>query len=333
LVLGARVRVSRDFAKFRNPYPPHKYRRGRLCDHLEFSIENSQRFLVARLSSLGDVVCSLPAASALKKGIPGAHVTWAVSPKFADVVRACSSVDEVVDPGGVSGKFVAALDLQGLLKSARVIARAKAETKVGYHWQREGSALVSRRVLPDPSSLHIVDQYVDVARAVGGEADRAEFGLVPDPSAVERMRALVGVDDFVVINPGAAWASKRWPPAHVAALIDALPIPVVLTGAAGDTSAAEAAAASKKDPIDLTGKTSISELIALISLARAHVGGDTGSTHIAAALGIPAIGLYSATSPTRSCPYGQIHRCHYQPDGLARIEPSVVLGSVMEAIG
>jgi len=59
-------------------------------------------------------------------------------------------------------------------------------------------------------------------------------------------------------------------------------------------------------------------------LAVAHVGGDTGSTHIAAALGIPAVGLYSITRPVRSCPYGQIERCLYEPRGLKYILPDQV---------
>lgn len=304
----------------------------------------AKRFLISRLSSLGDVVCSLPAASALKRGVPDAHVTWAVDARFADIVRCCSAVDDVIlrDAHLPTEGFDSALDLQGLMKSALIVSRAKAAKKVGYHWQREGSAWFSGRVLPDPSSLHVVDQYVDVARAVGGEADRAEFNLMPSPEAVESMvsalaplatgRRWEAGSAFVVVNPGAAWASKRWPTAHFAELIDGLACPVVLIGSKGETAAEEVAAQCQSKPVNLSGQTTISELIALISLASAHVGGDTGSSHIAAALGIPAIGLYSATRPQRSCPYGQIHRCHYETEGLTRIQPSDVLKTVREAI-
>lgn len=294
---------------------------------------SSRRFLISRLSSLGDVVCSLPAAAALKQGIPEAHVTWVVSPRFADVVRACHAVDQVLTSAPEGGEaFEATLDLQGLLKSALVVSRLKAEKKVGYHWQREGSGLFSRRVMPDPSSLHVVDQYVDVARAVGGDADRADFAFAPTTEAVSAMRPSVP-QDFIVVNPGSAVASKRWPVEHFAALIEELPMKVVLVGASHETAGDEIMALCKKKPVNLTGHTSIAELIALISMARAHIGGDTGSSHIAAALGIPAIGLYSTTRPVRSCPYGQIDRCHYDPKGLALIQPADVLTTVHEAIG
>ena len=295
-----------------------------------------RRFLISRLSSLGDVVCSLPAAAALKKGVPDAEVTWVVDKRFAAIVEACSAVDRVVvrqkGSAPIDGEYEAALDLQGLLKSAWVIARVKAEKKVGYHWQREGSALFSQRVLPDPTSLHVVDQYVDVARAVGGEADRAEFLLAPSAEATESVKQKLTGEPFVVINPGAAWASKRYPPASIATLIDALPVSTVLIGANGETGGEEAAALAKKPTLNLTGQTSIAELIALLNLSKAHVGGDTGSSHIAAALGIPAIGLYSSTRPERSCPYGQIDRCLYNPEGLAKITPGEVVEKVMEAI-
>lgn len=300
--------------------------------------DGPRRFLISRLSSLGDVVCSLPAASALKLGVPEAHVTWVVDERFAAIVRSCQAVDEVIaqsriarSPIRFDAPFEAALDLQGLLKSALVIARAHAKEKVGYHWQREGAALFSRRVLPDPSSLHVVDQYVDVARAVGGKADRADFQLAPRQEALASVQSSLP-PRFVVINPGSAWASKRWPPERIGRLIDMIDLPVVLIGSKGETGGAEAMAHCRARPLDLTGQTGIGELVALISCAAVHVGGDTGSTHIAAALGIPAVGLYSSTRPERTCPYGQIDRCLYDPAGLGRIEPEAVRAKVAEAL-
>src|ERR1044072_755351 len=92
-----------------------------------------RRFLISRLSSLGDVVCSLPAAAALKKGVPDAGATWVGDKRFAAIVEACSAVDRVVvrqkGSAPIDGEYEAALDLQGLLKSAWVIARVKAGKK------------------------------------------------------------------------------------------------------------------------------------------------------------------------------------------------------------
>ncbi len=311
------------------------------------------RFLISRLSSLGDVVCSLPVAGALKRSFEGCEVVWAVDRRFSGVVECCRSVDRVVvwpkewrawrGLWRELGAFDAALDLQGLLKSALVLAGAKAERKLGYHWQREGAWLFSQRVLPDPTSFHVVDQYVDVARAAGADAHGAEFDLAPKAEDVEAMRGVLaeagwdGARPLALCNAGAGWASKRWPAAHFAALarkLQAEGVAVGFLGAPGDRPAFEEVLACEPGPVlDLLGKTKVRQLIALISLARVHVGGDTGSTHIAAALGVPAVGLYSITRPQRSCPYGQAERCLFDPDGLARIQPEAVLAKAMDALG
>lgn len=304
----------------------------------------SSRILISRLSALGDVVHTLPVAGALKAGIPGCHITWVVDPRFAGIVECCSMVDEriVVKPKlhpstwpRIAGEFDIALDMQGLFKSAITVARAKAPVKLGYHWQRELAWLFTSRVIPDPTSFHVVDQYVDVARAAGGVADRAEFHLKAKPEDLESVKAkLAGVGvagGYVVINPGAGWATKRWPPRHFAKLIDRLHASTarraVLIGGKGkveEEGAREVISLCAEPPASLVGQTSVRELVALMANCDAHVGGDTGSTHIAAALDKPAIGLYSITRPQRSCPYGQVDRCHYHPDGLSYIEPEPV---------
>ncbi len=308
--------------------------------------------LISRLSALGDCVCTLPVAVVLKKAFPDSRITWAVDPRFAGIIECCPSVDNIerVKPGfkpaswpSFETKFDLALDMQGLSKSGLVIARARAEKKLGYHWQRELAPFFSSPVQPDPSSLHVVDQYVDVARAAGAECDWAEFGLEPIEDDRTNCKALLAENGvtgpFVVLNAGAGWATKRWPATHFAQLSDmvsAKGISAVFIGgkADADQQAFQEVEQEAKSPIvNMLGKTSVRELVSLISLANAHVGGDTGSSHVAAALGVPAIGLYSITKPARSCPYGQIHRCHYSDTGLKDIQPESVFQSLWEAVG
>ena len=130
------------------------------------------RILISRLSALGDTVCTLPVAVALKKQFPECEITWVVDPRFEGIVECCIAVNNVVTckPSfslaslpRFEKPFDIVLDMQGLSKSALVVWRAKAPLKLGYHWQREIAPFFSRPVLPDPSSLHIVDQYLDRA--------------------------------------------------------------------------------------------------------------------------------------------------------------------------
>lgn len=332
------------------------------------------RFLISRLSSLGDVVCTLPAATALKRAFPEASISWIVSKPFADLVRGCGAVDEVIeakkslakkDWPELSDPFDAAFDLQGLFKSAWPIHLATAKAKLGYHWQREGSALFSRRVIPDPTSFHVVDQYVDVVRAYGAEADRASFGLTPsatDLANVKERLAADGITRFVVMNPGAGWETKRWPSSsfgEVAGWLAMQGLATILIGGAteADKATAEEVNASAPNPqpptpsthalpspsctevhatlpyLNIwTGKTTVGELIALLSLAQAHLAGDTGSTHIAAALGVPCVGLYSITNPRRSCPYGQFDNCFFDPVSIKNISAKQVAAKLEEVL-
>ncbi len=314
------------------------------------------KFLISRLSALGDTVCSLPAAVALKQAFPESHITWAVDPRFAGIVECCDAVDTVLPlkPSHKRGSipdfgepFDAALDLQGLLKSALVVRAAESNLKLGYHWQREGASLFSSPVLPDPSSVHVVDQYVDVARAaiqkLGGEPPESPgFRLSPkeeDTEIVQTLLAEVGVSGpFVVMNAGAGWVTKRWPAPSFAKVIDLLHengVQSVLIGgkAKADQDAAQEVLDHCECPaINLLGKTSVRQLVSLLSLANGHLAGDTGSSHIAAAINLPTVGLYSITKPQRSCPYGQIGRTLYDPDSLANIVPEVVFTRLWEAI-
>lgn len=306
-----------------------------------------------RLSALGDVVCGLPAATVIRRAVPDSEITWAVDSRFEGIVQCCDAVDHVarVAPGHglrnfrVTGQFDAVLDLQGLLKSSLVGRLTRAKRRYGYHWQRESAALLIPKVRPAAESLHIVEQVADVARvAVGTDDSAIDFALRPqsaDCVALRQRLADVGADPerFVVMNAGAGWATKRWPAASFAFVAREVAergwSPVFVGGRAASDQAAfeEVRRAGADAALSLVGQTTVRELVALISMAGAHLGGDTGSSHITAAVGRPAIGLYSITNPIRSCPYGQLHRCHYDPVALDRIAPEDVLKTLFEALG
>lgn len=273
---------------------------------------------------MGDVVCTLPVACALRDRFPDSHITWAVRPGFAPLVERCEAVN-LVEP--VMGKgtrildelkrvrswepFDLAIDAQGLTKSAVVVGAARAKQKIGYHWQRELAPFFSQKVRPDPTSIHVVDQYVDVVRAVGCQVHTARFGLAPTDDDREAISKLRPQQPYAVVHPGGGWSTKRWEPENFVAVIRSLTEKGVNPVLIGASAEAEAAASIGSDvPVtNLVGKTSLGELVALIEGAKLYVGGDTGATHIAAALGVPAVGIYLVTRPERSCPYGQFSHC------------------------
>ena len=283
------------------------------------------RVLISRLSAMGDVVCTLPVASAFKRSFPECHVTWAVQHNFAPIVERCASVDEVIPIRGRRKSlledlkkigdlepFDIAIDAQGLTKSALVVFMAKAKRKLGYHWQREISPIFSQKVRPDSSSIHVVDQYVDVARAAGCTAHRADFALKPTEGDNEAIKDLKPQGRYAVVHPGGGWATKRWPVTNFAQVCHFLTekqITPVLIGIQPEAESAERIQQLVPAAKNLVNRTNLGALIALIDNASVHIGGDTGSSHIAAALNTPAVGIYLVTRPARSCPYGQFDNC------------------------
>ncbi|MFC2301744.1 MAG: glycosyltransferase family 9 protein [Selenomonas artemidis] len=291
--------------------------------------------LIVKLSAIGDAVHALPAAYAIKETYPAAHITWVVEPPAYDIVRMCSSVDEVIVfpkkqlrtwAGFRRGfpafrrilqarRYDAALDLQGLFKSAAIAFFVRARRKIGTGFMREGAWLVSRPVRGAHIGGHIVDQNLDVARALGCAVREIRFPLqIPADavrSAAEKRTAVCGGDrPYAVLIVGASRANKIWRAAHFARLAGLLrtagitPL-LVGGGAADERRAAEIAALSEEAPPSLVGRTTFPELAALLRGACVVVGGDTGPTHLSDAVGAPTLMLMGSWPPARNGLYRQ----------------------------
>jgi heptosyltransferase-1 len=115
-----------------------------------------------------------------------------------------------------------------------------------------------------------------------------------------------GFGEFAIVNPGAGWGAKRWPPERyglVARELAKLGLrSVVNCGPGEDSLAREAEAAS--EGVAKAVRCSISELIVLTRRAKLFVGGDTGPLHLAAALRVPVVAIFGPTDPSRNGPYG-----------------------------
>jgi ADP-heptose:LPS heptosyltransferase len=162
--------------------------------------------------------------------------------------------------------------------------------------------------------VHVVDQYLDVAAFLGAEPGRVRFPFyIPeeDRAIVDAMLCAEGVgpcSPFVAVNPASALAIKQWGAENYAELIDAIHeqmgLPAVLVTADKDV-AARVQAAARRPFVNLSGRTTLKQLAAVLHRCAVHICGDTGSGHLAAALGRPVISLIGPTDPERACPYGQ----------------------------
>lgn len=298
---------------------------------------NYHNILIVKLSAIGDVIHALPVAAALKKRFPHARITWVVEKQAYDILTNNPYIDEIIIfdkanfktvcgfskhmPGFINKlcehHFDLALDLQGLFKSAAIAFFSGASKRMVYCNARELSHMVSEQICGPNQTGHVVERYLDVARALGCGIDKPEFVIRTTAAEAELAAARAkqaGLDlaqSYVALLPGTNWPNKCWPVPHFAQLVDKLyengMIPVILGSPADQVWARDITATANIPPIDLTGKTSLKELAYILRKANTVVAGDTGPMHLAAALETPVIALFGPTDPLRNGPYGEGH--------------------------
>lgn len=295
------------------------------------------RILIVRLSALGDIVHALPVLNALRKQFPDAEIDWLVEENYAAtlalaaglhrriIVRASANVSsgDVVSFASTGGYFRAmsflrsqhydaALDLQGLLKSATWARASGAKRVIGFDRDdlREplAASLYSETVKPDVSG-HVIRKNLSILRAFGVEPGPAELLLQPPASAamIKAIQTAGGSNGYIVINPGAAWPNKCWPPdrfgAVATALRDRTGLHSLVTWGPKERALAESVSQASAGAAAPAPPTSISDLAALMRSAALAISGDTGPLHIAAAVGTPIVGLFGPTRPERNGPW------------------------------
>jgi heptosyltransferase-1 len=272
--------------------------------------------------------------------MPSAQVDWLVEENYASIlsiasglhrrviVRATKSFEsaDAVSFAGVTGyinavsylrsqRYDASLDLQGLIKSS-IWARASGATRViGFDRAslREPQAawLYSETVTPEdrPAGRHVIQKNLSILSALKIEPGRPLVPLAPQASAetIAAIDSAGGPRGYIVLNPGAAWPNKRWPPerfgALAAALNDRTGLRSLVTWGPSERELADTVVRGSDGAASLAPPTSVSDLAVLMRDAALVVSGDTGPLHIAAAMGAPLVGLYGPTWPERNGPW------------------------------
>jgi heptosyltransferase-1 len=207
-------------------------------------------------------------------------------------------------------RYDVAVDLQGAMRSAALARWSGARVVYGAAEPRESPASLwyTRKVVAQ--GRHVIEQNVSVAEGMVGHRVKATAAELPrDPTAearVEQRLAECGVGEFAILNPGAGWGAKRWPAeryGEVARGLAKLGLQSILNYGPGEDELAREAEAASGGAARAMNCT-LTELIALTRRARLFVGGDTGPMHLAAALGVPVVGIFGPTDPVRNGPYG-----------------------------
>jgi heptosyltransferase-1 len=305
-----------------------------------------KRLLVVRLGSLGDLVHTLPAVSAIHRTFPAVEIDWLVDAPHRDFLALVPLLAAVIVLRDRSaGAWLAArselraraydvaLDFQGLLKSAALARLSGAQRVIGFTRKaaREGLAapFYSTRVEVG-AGQHVIEKNLALAGSIGAATDALEFPLIETDTrvvtAVRESLTRAGLSaSYALINPGAAWPNKRWPPAAfgrvTAGIRDRHGLASVVLWGPGEQEIAGTIVQSSAGAAVAAPATSLHDLVGLARHARLIVSGDTGPLHIAAAVGVPAVGLFGPTNPRRNGPWNEqdlslsrydVCDCHYE---------------------
>jgi lipopolysaccharide heptosyltransferase I len=285
------------------------------------------KFLIIRLGSLGDVIHGIPAAAALRRRYPHAHIDWVTDPRYLELLDLVECLDARIpfDPRHLMqgraaawqtlsqlrhARYDAVIDLQGLLKSAVLARLVHAHKTIGFPRAhlREPLARLFYGKAPDPGrATHVIDKNLALLSPLDVTDRTPKF-----PVSIPRTATVQGVVErlgglFAILNPGAAWPNKRWPPERFGAI--AMHIhrefgmrSLVLWGP-DERSLGDAVAAASQGTAEAAPHTTIPDIVGLARAAKLFVSGDTGPLHIAGAVGTPVVALFGPTSPERNGPW------------------------------
>src|SRR5712672_3048811 len=270
------------------------------------------RVLLVKLGSIGDIVHTLPALTALRAGLPDSEISWVVERNCAEILKDNPLLDRLIEVdtkalrrGLVSGEtlraprqqlrqlrasaFDVAIDFQGLLKSASIARLSGARRVFGY--SREGlrepasRLLLSRKVFV-PKRTHVIHKALQLVNGALGipvpmEPNRFQFpiGISPDHEMEAELAAAHTHGNFAILNPGGGWPTKLWSAERFGKLADLLwvhhGLHSLVTCGPDETELANSVLGSSDSGKARVVNLSLKGFYALARQARIYVGGDT----------------------------------------------------------
>jgi heptosyltransferase-1 len=342
-------------------------------------MQSKFRLLVVRLGAMGDILHALPAVTALRQMHPGWIIDWVVEPRWRALLSAPPEAQPLVDhlhfaptkdwrkspfsPQTIheishlrctlrAASYDTVLDLQGAIRSAIIGRMTGSQRLIGDDAPRERAARLFYTERISTQGDHVIEQAIELARAVAGDDLHPISPWLPtDPAAEAWADSILprhAAHPAVLINPGAGWGAKRWPVERYTAVARELirrGVRVMVNTGPGEEPLAQAiAAGTDGGATPLT--CSLAQLIALTRRVSLVIAGDTGPLHLACALGRPVVGIYGPTDPRRNGPFGvpfrvlrspesrRDHTRHAAPEaGLLTIQPEDVLQAAEELLG
>ncbi len=298
-----------------------------------------KNILIIKPSSIGDVIHALPFLKAIRGRYPNAAISWLINRGIDEIIRDNSYLDEIIlferkrwggfdDIGyklrGITEfirelrqkRFDLIIDLQGLFRSGIIAYLSGAGCRIGFANAREFSPIFyNYRVSHPPVEMHAVDRYLLIAKELGADISKRDFKINIPEKEKEYVASLISrikKRPLIAINPSARWETKMWPMKRYAELTDTIGAklkaqPLLIGSMEDEVRINELSSMTKSKPLNLSGKTSLLQLAALLKKVDLLITNDSGPMHIAAAVGTPVVSIFGPTRPVRTGPYGNGH--------------------------
>ena len=307
----------------------------------EFPIDRPPRSLcLLRTSALGDVTHVVPMIRTLQARWPDTRLTWIVGKLESRVVGDLPGVEFLVfdKRGGWRGfrdlcaqlagrRFDALLHMQVALRANAVSALVHAPLRIGYDTARAKDLhgwFVNRRIAAR-SGEHVLDAMASFLEPLGLQQTEVCWGLpIPQEAEDFAARHLVGEARTLLVSPCSSHLLRNWQAQRYAAVMDHAANQGWRVVLCGGPNAFERdfgvaiATKCKSPPLDLIGKDTLKQFLALARRADLVLCPDSGPMHMANAVGTPVLGLHAASNPARSGPYSDRRWCVDRYDAAAR---------------
>ncbi|MBU0469452.1 MAG: lipopolysaccharide heptosyltransferase II [Candidatus Omnitrophica bacterium] len=294
-----------------------------------------KKILVVNVNWVGDVIFSSPIFKALKQAYPKATISCMAPLRVKEVLECVECLDEIIicDEGNVhrnifdkiklilelrKKKFDAAFLLHRSLTRALFIFFAGIPNRIGYDTKKRGAFLTHKVDWLEVNDVHRSDYYLNVIESFGLKVNERKTVLVPKDEVTQSVKTILknnGVEDndkLIIVNCGGNWDLKRWPKENFVELIEKLigeyeqkNIKVIISGAPKDIVLVESIVEHLKEkPVILTGKTTLQQVVSLMSLAELLISADSGPLHIANSVNTDTIAIFGPTRPEITGPKG-----------------------------
>ena len=295
-------------------------------------MDKPQSLCVLRLSALGDCINAFGLIGGMKRTYPDLDITWVLDQRFAPlfcdeqghdlvpminlncrqgILGARKTLKQAIKSQGLH--FDALLNLQTSIKASLCSTVIPATTKYGYDAERsrEGQSLFVDKKVPSPDNPHVLAGFMAFAEECGYPIAEPVWDFKLDPYVIDKARCVVSHEKVCAICPCSASKAKNWTIegyVELARHAQEQDMCVVLMGGKDqleiDTCAAIENQCTETGPvINLCGKTNLRELAAYLSIAKIVVAPDSGSMHLASAVGAPVIGLFAIHDDQRVGPW------------------------------